>query len=540
MKKSERIVFKIATEESEFDQIFRLNYRTFVEEIPQHKPNPDGKLVDRFHPENTYIICLVNGTLVGMVCCRAKRPFSLDSKLPNLDSYLPPGRHPVEIRLLSVEKDHRRGHIFYGLMVKLMEYCKKQGYDLAIISGTTRQLKLYQHLGFTPFGPLVGTADALYQPMYLTREVFERKMPLLLTLAKSPARPGSIVNLLPGPVGIRRKVRKAFASEPVSHRSESFMETMQETRRMLCRLTHSAHVQILTGSGTLANDAIAGQLSLLDAPGLILSNGEFGSRLIDQARRFRLTFDTLERDWGEVFEPADIIAAVERNPRIRWLWAVHCETSTGVLNDLNFLKNLCAERGIHLCMDCISSIGTTPVDLRGVYLASGVSGKGIASFPGLALVFHNHSLTPAPDRLPSYLDLGVYQAKKGVPYTISSNLIHALHAALTHFDAEEFFKAKADLCAQLRARLREMGFTLVAPEEHSAPAVITIALPPDIKSMSVGRRAKIAGYLLSYRSEYLLKRNWIQICLMGEYSKRKVLSLLKLLRGLCEPALETA
>ena len=38
--------FKIASEESEFDLIFRLNYKTFVEEIPQHPPNPEKRLVE--------------------------------------------------------------------------------------------------------------------------------------------------------------------------------------------------------------------------------------------------------------------------------------------------------------------------------------------------------------------------------------------------------------------------------------------------------------------------------------------------------------
>ena len=29
-----------------------------------------------------------------------------------------------------------------------------------------RQARLYAHLGFVPFGPEVGTAEALYQPLY--------------------------------------------------------------------------------------------------------------------------------------------------------------------------------------------------------------------------------------------------------------------------------------------------------------------------------------------------------------------------------------
>ena len=75
---------KVATEAWEFEQIHRLNYQTFVEEIPQHPPNPEKKLVDKFHQENTYLICLYRLQVVGMVAVRDRRPFSLDAKLDSL------------------------------------------------------------------------------------------------------------------------------------------------------------------------------------------------------------------------------------------------------------------------------------------------------------------------------------------------------------------------------------------------------------------------------------------------------------------------
>ena len=98
------LVFKFANEDWEFEQIHRLNYRTFVEEIPQHHASPTHRLVDRFHPENTYLICLSGRKLAGMLAARGNRPFSLDQKLENLDSYLPAGRKVCEIRLLAIEK----------------------------------------------------------------------------------------------------------------------------------------------------------------------------------------------------------------------------------------------------------------------------------------------------------------------------------------------------------------------------------------------------------------------------------------------------
>ncbi|MBM3834417.1 MAG: GNAT family N-acetyltransferase [Verrucomicrobia bacterium] len=174
MKASSPFEFKIATEDWEFELVHRLNYKTFVQEIPQHEPREAPRLVDKFHAENTYVLCLSGRDLAGMVAVRGNRPFSLDQKLPNLESYLPPGHTICEIRLLAVEKNFRLGPVFQGLLGFVGEHCKRQGYNMAIISGTTRQQKLYKHIGFVPFGPLVGTPEAMFQPMYLTLEAFDK------------------------------------------------------------------------------------------------------------------------------------------------------------------------------------------------------------------------------------------------------------------------------------------------------------------------------------------------------------------------------
>ncbi len=172
--------FKIAENEREFSLIHRLNYKTFVEEIPQHSNNESGYLVDKFHDQNTYIICLDGNKLVGMVAVRGKRPFSLDFKIPDLNFYLPVDANICEIRLLTIEKEYRSGLIFYGIAKKLVNYCKENKYNYAIISGTTRQLKLYKHLGFAPFYHIVGKEGAFYQPMYINVEMFESGIGKLL------------------------------------------------------------------------------------------------------------------------------------------------------------------------------------------------------------------------------------------------------------------------------------------------------------------------------------------------------------------------
>jgi aspartate aminotransferase-like enzyme len=524
------LTFKIATEAREFEAVHRLNYKTFVEEIPQHARHPGERLVDKFHAENTYAIGLDGDRLVGMVAGRSNRPFSLDQKLPNLDAYLPAGRRVMEVRLLSVEKEYRNGFVFSRLAGLIAEHFRAQGYDLAIISGTLRQLKLYKHLGFVPFGPLVGVGEAQFQPMFLTLESFVQ---VSKSLTPSSAMDKIMASYLPGPVDVHEEVRKAFERSPVSHRSDAFLGDFRATQKLLGALTQARRVEILLGSGSLANDAIGAQLALLNEPGLILSNGEFGDRLIDHAARLGLEFEAYQIGWGEPFDYAEVRRRVERNLALGWLWAAHCETSTGVLNELDSLRQICDARRLKLCLDCISSIGTVPVDLRGVYLASCVSGKALASFPGLSMVFYHHDLAPAPRQLPRYLDLGYYAAQDGIPFTHSSNLVYALQTALKRIHWPDKFRQLAEVAGWLRGRLRGLGFQIVAPDAHASPAVVSLALPSEIPSRSIGWLLKKEGYLLSYNSEYLRARNWIQICLMGEWSRENLQALPEVLASLC-------
>jgi aspartate aminotransferase-like enzyme len=533
MNSRQPLVFKFASEDWEFEQIHRLNYKTFVEEITQHQPSPAHRLVDKFHAENTYLICLCGRRLLGMLAVRGTRPFSLDQKLENLDSYLPAGRKVCEIRLLAVEKKFRGAQVLQGILALLWQHGIEKGYDLAIISGTTRQFKLYQHLGFVPFGPLVGAAgEAQFQPMFVTLEMFESTAREFLRSSPSRSFQQSAVNFLPGPVTVRREVRRAFEQAPESHRADTFMKDFASARQILCELVRAANVQLMVGSGTLANDVVGGQLSLERSRGLVLSNGEFGGRLVDQARRFRLDFTPVEFAWGRSLDLGVVRKALEQT-RAGWLWCAHCETSTGVLNDLAALKALCAEFNVKLCLDAISSIGTVPVDLTGVFLASCSSGKGLRGYPGLSMVFHHHEALPQPERLPRYLDLGYYAQQEGVPFTFSSNLLHALHAAIKHVDWNKRFAGLVELSGFLRAELSELGFELVGSQAEASPAVVTIALAPDQSSATIGTLVQEAGYLLSFNSEYLRKKNWIQICLMGECTREKAVSLLNALKRVC-------
>ena len=325
---------------------------------------------------------------------------------------------------------------------------------------------------------------------------------------------GRFLSFLPGPVPVHPEVARAFAEPPISHRSAAFHAQLGEVGARLCALVGLPNVQLLVGSGTLANDAVGAQLSLLPGRGLVLSNGEFGERLIEQAGRFDLSFTPVRTEWGRPLPIDDATRAIEAEP-VEWIWALHCETSTGVLNDLPRLAALAHQRGAKLCVDAISSVGNTPVDLSGAWLATATSGKGLAAYPGLGLVFHRDGFEPSP-RLPRYLDLGLWAREGGVPFTASSNLLAALGRALAIGEAEGGRRAR--LAAELRPRIERLGFRCLAPSEIAAPWVLTLTPEDGTSAFALGERLEEEGFLLSYRSGYLVRRNWIQVCLMGEHA----------------------
>jgi aspartate aminotransferase-like enzyme len=510
--------YKIASHKHEFDQIHRLNYQTFSEEIPQHQKNEQEILIDSFHNENTYIICVKGMEIVGMIAVRDNRPFSLDKKIGPVEESLPIKVNKIcELRLLAVKKEHRHGRVFLGLAQFIAKYCLKKGYDTAVISGTVRQLKLYNQMGFKPFSSSTGTNDARFQPLYLTKFTFDQ------SLAGRILQP--TIPFLPGPVRITEKVRDALCINPISHRSDVFSDKLITVKTRLCKIVKSKYVQILLGSGTLANDCIAAQLSLEKGEGLILVNGEFGNRLVEQAHRQGLRFNVMQKEWGVPFTKEEIEKVLTKETT--WLWAVHSETSTGMLNNVTILKDISKDKKLKLCLDCISSIGAVDIDLNDVFLASGVSGKAIGAYTGLSFVFHHHEVKPSSN-LPKYLDIGFYMEKDSIPFSHSSNLLEALLVATEDISPKTYEKIK-EIFTFLYNELTSKGFHITTSKQVASPIIITIEFPTSINSFVIGENLYFQGYQLHYESYYLDQRNWIQIACLGEHNFTDLVKMVHLL-----------
>src|SRR5207244_7657751 len=119
---------------------------------------------------------------------------------------------------------------------------------------------------------------------------------------------------------------------------------------------------------------------------------------------FGLQPRVLSWPWGEPWDLDEVDDALAGEPPGSWIWGVHQESSTGVLNDLPGLVGLARKSGIRVCVDCISSLGAVPLDLSEVYLATAATGKSLGAIAGAAIIFADAGALGQIDRsgVPSY------------------------------------------------------------------------------------------------------------------------------------------
>jgi aspartate aminotransferase-like enzyme len=279
-------------------------------------------------------------------------------------------------------------------------------------------------------------------------------------------------------------------------------------------------VTLFPGAGTLANDAVAANLKAIfgHQEGLVLSNGEFGERIANQALSAGLRFRQLEFAWGEPWSVPAVEDAMERKPA--WVWAVHLETSTGVLNDIEILMRLADSAGCAVALDCVSSLGAAPIvdETGSLLLASGVSGKSLGSYAGLGFAYLSgecRRLLSNKVLCPSFDLLRMHQTC-GPVTTVPSSLLFALARALEiNYGSPEAlagrFREYTALGEQTRRALRDAGLEPLAADDIAAPNITTFTLP----NAEFPEQCLKAGYQIAYESPYLKHRGWGQIATMG-------------------------
>src|SRR5207253_10279177 len=189
----------------------------------------------------------------------------------------------------------------------------------------------------------------------LPRKLEHMKKMWEIRLEKVVLKPPSLpVCLLPGPVTMSAQVRAAFTEAPIYHRGPEFIDRFVKVRNLLGDMVGGRDVAVLNGSGTLGNETIAATLAAGsharadEGRGVMLINGEFGERIARQATRFGLEPRMLTWAWGEPWDLDEVDETLAEEPEGSWVWGVHQESSTGVLNDLGGLVAIAKKRGIRV------------------------------------------------------------------------------------------------------------------------------------------------------------------------------------------------
>jgi 2-aminoethylphosphonate-pyruvate transaminase len=340
----------------------------------------------------------------------------------------------------------------------------------------------------------------------------------------------------PGPVQVSRRVKAALVAPEIGHREVEFSELLNRTRLKLSRVFgvrsfHRYTTVVVNGSGTAANEALLGTAGV-GRRLLVLSNGEFGERLVELARRLDLVVEALPHRWGQ---PLDLDALERRLARggvdaVVW---VHHETSTGMLNPLGPIAALAARFGADTFVDAVSSVGGLPleVEAHGLTFCTGSANKAIGGVPGLAFVCGRRSAFEALAAVRArsvYLDLyrhfhyndRLYQT----PNTPAVNLYFALEAALDELLAEgvaERAARYARLARRLRRGLRRLGLRPFLPETQMSPLLTTVELPVGFSAGEFHDALKEVGYVV-YAGKGILRDRVFQVANLGALAPRHV------------------
>ena len=118
----------------------------------------------------------------------------------------------------------------------------------------------------------------------------------------------------------------------------------------------------LQGSGTFIVEAMLGTLVPREGKLLVLMNGAYGQRMVRMAAYHRRPVVALETPEDQPNDPDALDRPLAEDPEISHVAAVHCETTSGILNPIERIAEVAARHGRRLLIDAMSAFGALPLD----------------------------------------------------------------------------------------------------------------------------------------------------------------------------------
>jgi aspartate aminotransferase-like enzyme len=297
--------------------------------------------------------------------------------------------------------------------------------------------------------------------------------------------------LTPGPTPLPPGVSEAMARPIIHHRTPQFQAILKEAGEGLKYIFQTKNdCFILASSGTGAMEAaIANFLSPGDTA-ICIQGGKFGERWTQICKAYGINAEVLDVQWGQAVDPKEVQNRLKANPAIKAVYVTLCETSTGVVNDIEALGKVVKDTGAILVVDAISGLGAIDLQTdtwRCDVVVSG-SQKGLMLPPGLGFVSVSSKAWKLAEcaKCPKYY-LSLKAARKAwdktdTPFTPAITLIIALNEALKMIKQdglEAIFSRHKKMAEATRQAALALGLELFAPAAAS-DAVTAVKVPSGV------------------------------------------------------------
>ncbi|HEF4770488.1 2-aminoethylphosphonate aminotransferase [Burkholderia multivorans] len=332
--------------------------------------------------------------------------------------------------------------------------------------------------------------------------------------------------LNPGPVTLTERVRRSLLQPDLCHRESEFFDLQDEARTRLVAAYELDPAEwtavLMTGSGTAAVESMIAALVPKDGKLLVIENGVYGERITQIATQYAIAHDVLKHEWMQAPDLAQIAARLDAGGYSH-VAVIHHETTTGRLNDLGAIAEVCRARGVKLLVDGVSSFGAEAIDFASgdIDAVAATANKCLHGVPGAAFVIVRRSALANAASRTYYLDLGrlaKLQDQRNTPFTPSVHAYYALVEALREFDEAGGWRARharyKALADQAQAGLAARGMPLVLPEGASSVVLRAYRLPQGVTYEALHDGLKTRGFVI-YSGQGGLSKELFRISTMG-------------------------
>jgi 2-aminoethylphosphonate-pyruvate transaminase len=346
----------------------------------------------------------------------------------------------------------------------------------------------------------------------------------------------------PGPANISERVRKALTLPDICHRDEEFTRILNETRKYIldvCGVKDGYKSIVYTGSGTAAIESAISSLTGVIKKLAIISNGVYGKRAQEVAEVFGVEKDVFSSPIDKLPDISKLEGFL-KSSNAEAVYLVHHETTTGLLNPLKEIAAISKKYGKYVLVDGVSSIAGEELNLKswGIDLIIGSANKCIRGVPGLSFIVAEEgflSKLKSRKRVVYYLDLidHLEREEKGeTPFTPAVQTFFAFREALLETLEEGVQNRIAHykkIAKKLRTGLKELGLTILVPEEILSNTMTTVALPSGKTFEELHSKCKKKGFVV-YNSMGELKGKTFRLGTVGLIIEKDISNFIPVLK----------